>query len=482
MAEGEDDKYDHASGEVKSRGNPAAGENTESDTLKKIDSIDLNGRKTLSKKGKNSNSILRSVSQIFGPGVITGASDDDPSGIATYSQAGAKFGLGMIWMSLFQLPMMIVVQEMCARIGLVTGKGLAGVMKSKYSKKILYPVASLLIIANTINIGADIGALAAAIRLIFPTLPVIVSTLSFTILILVAEIFIPYRNYVKILKYLTLSLFAYVLTAIFVGGNWEQIFLASVIPHFEFTPAFATMFVAVLGTTISPYLFFWQASEEAEEDVVQNKIDDIGKGKPKISIKDIMIMKEDVAVGMFFSIFITWAIILTTAGSLHVNGITNIETADQAAKALEPLVNAFPNAGYIAKIIFALGIIGTGLLAIPVLAGASAYAISDSFGWSEGLGKKFKQAKQFYAVIIASTLIGLLINFVGISPIQALIYAAVINGVVAVPMLFIIMRIANDKRILEGKTNGLFSNVVGWITFAVMGIATVIMFLTWGIK
>ncbi|HEX9320117.1 MAG TPA: divalent metal cation transporter [Nitrososphaeraceae archaeon] len=399
--------------------------------------------------------------------------------MATYSQAGAKFGLGMIWMSLFQLPMMIVVQELCARIGLVTGKGLAGVIRSKYSKKNPHPVASLLIIANTINIGADIGALAAAIRLLFPALPVIVSIFSFIILILVAEIFIPYKNYIKILKYLTLSLFAYVVTAIIVGGSWEQIFLASIIPHFEFTTDFATMFVAVLGTTISPYLFFWQASEEAEEDVVKNKIEDIGKGRPKISIRDIMIMKEDIAVGMFFSIFITWSIILTSAGSLHLNGITNIETADQAAEALEPLVKTFPNAGYIAKIIFALGIIGTGLLAIPVLAGASAYAISDTFGWSEGLGKKFKQAKQFYVVIITSTVIGLLINFVGISPIHALIYAAVINGVVAVPMLFIIMKIANDKKILEGKTNGLFSNVIGWTTFGVMGLAAVIMFLTW---
>jgi NRAMP (natural resistance-associated macrophage protein)-like metal ion transporter len=478
LTERDNDEYDNRKDQPVE--DSFADENTKSGSRKKTDAFDLNEKVRLGKKNRNSNSILRSVSQIFGPGVITGASDDDPSGIATYSQAGAKFGLGIIWMSLFQLPMMIVVQEMCARIGLVTGKGLAGVIKSKYPKKILYPVASLLIIANTINIGADIGAMAAAARLIFPILPIIVSTISFTVLIIIPEILIPYKKYTRILKYLTLSLFAYVLTAIIVGGNWEQIFFASIIPHFEFNSDFATMFVAVLGTTISPYLFFWQASEEAEEDVAKNKIEGIGKGRPKITIKDIMLMKEDVAIGMFFSIFITWSIILTSAGSLHENGIMNIETADQAAEALEPLVHTFPNSGYIAKIIFALGIVGTGLLAIPVLAGASAYAISDTFGWSEGLGKKFRQAKQFYVVIIASTVIGLLINFIGINPIQALIYAAVINGVVAVPMLFIIMKIANDKKVLEGRTNGLFSNVAGWITFVVMGIAAVIMFLTWG--
>jgi NRAMP (natural resistance-associated macrophage protein)-like metal ion transporter len=427
VAEGEDEEYNPADSESKSTDDSLADENANSNPSKKTGDPDLNVKERLDKTNKNSNSMLRSVSRIFGPGVITGASDDDPSGIATYSQAGAKFGLGMLWMALFQLPMMMVIQEMCARIGLVTGRGLAGVIRSKYSKRIVYPIASLLIIANTINIGADIGALAAAIRLVIPVLPIILATLSFTILILVAEIFIPYKKYVKILKYLTLSLFAYAVTAIIAGGDWGQIFLASIIPHFELNSEFIMMFVAILGTTISPYLFFWQAAEEAEEDVVKDKIKEIGRGKPKITIKDLMLMKEDVALGMFFSEFITWTIIITTAGSLHVNGITNIQTADQAAQALEPLVNSFPNSGYIAKIIFALGIIGTGLLAIPVLAGSSAYAISETFGWTEGLGKKFKQAKHFYLLIIASTVIGLLINFIGIDPIQALIYAAIIN-------------------------------------------------------
>jgi Mn2+/Fe2+ NRAMP family transporter len=239
------------------------------------------------------------------------------------------------------------------------------------------------------------------------------------------------------------------------------------------------MFVAVLGTTISPYLFFWQASEEAEEDVAKEKIQDIGNGKPKVTFKDIILMKEDIAIGMFFSQFIAWTIMITAAGSFYDQGITNIQTADQAAQALEPIVSTFPNSGYIAKIIFALGIVGTGLLAIPVLAGASAYAISETFGWTEGLGKRFRQAKQFYLVIIASTIIGLLINFIGINPIQALIYAAGINGVVAVPIIFIIMKISNDKRILEDKTNGIFSNVVGWITFMVMGVGAIITLVIW---
>jgi Mn2+/Fe2+ NRAMP family transporter len=239
------------------------------------------------------------------------------------------------------------------------------------------------------------------------------------------------------------------------------------------------MFVAVLGTTISPYLFFWQASEEAEEDIAKKKIQEIGKGRPKVSKKEVKIMRTDVMIGMAFSVSIMYAIMVTTAGALHYNGITDIATADEAAKALEPLVKSFPNAGEIAKTIFALGIIGTGLLAIPVLAGSSGYALSDAFGWREGLSKKFGQAKQFYLIIAASTVIGLWINFTNIDPIKALIYTAVINGIVAVPMLFVIMRIANDKKILGGMTNKRLSNVLGWIAFVIMSISVSILFITW---
>jgi Mn2+/Fe2+ NRAMP family transporter len=270
-----------------------------------------------------------------------------------------------------------------------------------------------------------------------------------------------------------------VITAIIVGENWTTIFIASVVPHFEFSSAFVMIFVAIFGTTISPYLFFWQASEEAEEDVAKNKIKDIGESKPKIRKKEIMTMRKDVAVGMAFSQAIMWFIIMTTAGTLHIHGITDISTADEAAKALEPLVKTFPHAGELAKTIFALGIIGTGLLAIPVLAGSSAYALSEQFGWKEGLSKKFKQAKGFYMIIAASTVIGLWINFAAVDPIKALIYAAVINGIIAVPLLIAIMKIGNDKKILEGKTNGKISNIVGWVTVIVMGFSVTVMFLTW---
>ncbi|WP_101476816.1 NRAMP family divalent metal transporter [Candidatus Nitrosotalea bavarica] len=422
---------------------------------------------------------IKSFFKILGPGWISGAADDDPSGIATYSQAGAQFGFTTLWMALFMLPMMFVIQEICARIGLVTGSGLAGIVKKRYSKKIVYPIISLLLIANTINIGADIGAMSASVKLVFPHLPIVIVTILFTALIICAEIFVPYRKYVTILKYLALSLLAYMITAFIVGENWTEILVASVIPHIEFTPAFAMLFVAIFGTTISPYLFFWQASEEAEDKVLQNKIKNIGESPPKIQNKEIRTMRKDVAVGMAFSQIVMWFIIITTAGTLHVNGITDIATADQAAKALEPLVKTFPHSGELAKIIFAFGVIGVGLLAIPVLAGSSAYALSEQLGWKQGLNKKFRQAKGFYLIIAASTVVGLWIDFANIDPIKALIYAAVINGVIAVPLLVLIVKIGNDKKILEGRTTGKISNVIGWITVLVMGFSAVIMFLTW---
>jgi NRAMP (natural resistance-associated macrophage protein)-like metal ion transporter len=433
--------------------------------------------------GKDITSKLSSVKKILkslGPGIITGASDDDPSTIATFSQAGAQFGFGMLWLALFQYPMKVVIQEVCARIGLVSGKGLSSAIKKRYSKNVVLPLTSLLIIANTINIGADIGAMSASIRLVFPHLPVIVAALSFPTFIILSEVFVPYSKYVKILKYLTISLFAYIATAIIVGGNWNQILAATIIPHIEFTPAFAMMFVAMFGTAISPYLFFWQASEEAEEEVEKHKIKEIGKGKPKISKKDIRLMRQDTAIGMAFSQIIMWAIITTTAGSLHSHGVTDIQSADQAAKALEPLLRTFPQAGEISKTIFAVGIIGTGLLAVPVLAGSSGYALSDVFEWNEGLSKTFRQAKGFYLIIAASTLIGLWMNFINIDPIKALVYAAVINGIIAVPILFAVMKIANDKKVLRDKTNNRLYNVIGWLTFGIMGMSIIIMIVSWG--
>ncbi|MDE1769265.1 MAG: divalent metal cation transporter [Thaumarchaeota archaeon] len=422
---------------------------------------------------------IKSFFKILGPGWITGAADDDPSGIATYSQAGAQFGFGTLWMALFQFPLMVVIQEMCARIGLVTGSGLAGIVKKRYSKNILYPIVSLLLIANTINIGADIGAMSASIKLVFPQLPIVIVTVFFTVMIICTEIFVPYKKYLSLLKYLTLSLLAYMVTAFIVGANWNDILIATVIPHIEFTPAFAMLFVAIFGTTISPYLFFWQTSQEAEEDILKNKIKDIGEGKPKIQKKEFRSMKMDNAIGMAFSQIIMWFIIITTAGTLHIHGLADIATADEAAKALEPLVKTFPHSGELAKIIFAFGVIGVGLLAIPVLAGSSAYALSEVLGWKQGLSKKFKQAKGFYLIIAASTVIGLWINFSNVDPIKALIYAAVINGVISIPLVVVIMKIANDKKILEGYTNSKISNIVGWTAVLVIGFSVAIMFLTW---
>lgn len=422
---------------------------------------------------------LKKLSKIFGPGIITGASDDDPSGIATYSQAGAQYGTGALWFSLFLYPLVVAVQEMCGRIGLLTGNGLAGVIKKKYSKKTVFPIITLLLVANTINIGADIGAMSASVNLIFPGFPILIITLFFTVTIILSEILIPYQKYVRILKYLTLSLLAYVVTALIIGENWQEVFTASIIPHVELTPTFAMMFVALFGTTISPYLFFWQTSEEAEEDVARNKIKEIGEGKPHITKHEIKMMRIDVMVGIGFSVLTMWFIIMTAAGTLHTNGISDIITADQAAKAIEPLVQTFPNSGQIAKTIFALGVIGTGMLAIPILSGSSAYALSEGFGWKEGLSKKFKEAKSFYLIIASSTVIGLWINFIGLDPIRALFYSAIINGIIAIPLLITIIKVANDKKTLHVHTNRRLSNVLGWFTVAIMGFSVAIMIFTW---
>ena len=424
---------------------------------------------------------IRNFFKNLGPGVITGASDDDPSGIATYSQAGAQFGFGALWFAPFQYPLMNVIQEMCARIGLVTGGGLGNAIKKQFSKKVLLPITTLLLVANTINIGVDLGAMASATQLIFPQIPIFAAAICFTVFVISAEIFLPYKKYVKVLKILTLSLLAYVLTAVIVGGNIEQILLSSVIPHIELNSSFAMMAVAIFGTTISPYVFFWQASEEAEEDLIKNKITEIDSGEPKITNAEIKTMRLDIGVGIAFSLSVMWFIILTSAATLYQNGITNILTADDAAKALEPLVQTFPHSGQASKIIFSLGIIGTGLLAIPVLAGSSAYALADGFGWKQGLSKKFRQAKAFYLSIAVSTGIGLLINFIQISPITALIYSAVINGIVSVPILFVILKTANNKQILNGRTNGKTSNVVGWFTFFLMAASVCVMlvFFVW---
>ena len=420
-------------------------------------------------------SRIKKFFKILGPGVITGAADDDPSGIATYSQTGAQFGYGQLWTAVFMLPFQAGVQEACARIGAVTGKGIAAVVKKHYGRKILYTVVLLVLIANTINIGADIGAMAAAANLIVP-INFVILTLIFTVLMLVLEIFTSYRVYSKILKWLCLSLFAYPVTVFIVSQPWGTLLKATFVPHIEFNFQFLFIIVGVLGTTISPYMFFWQASEETEEERMTHLL---GKnGKPLISWRFIRNLRIDNFFGMLFSEIGTWSIIVVTATVLNAHGFTDIKTAADAAKALEPLVSTFPNAGYLAKVIFAVGVIGLGLLSVPVLAGSAAYAFAEAFNLNEGLNLKLKKAHGFYGVIVIATLIGLIINFVGIDPIKALVFAAVINGVTAVPLILIIALIAKNKTIMGEYKSGWVSNLLVWLTFIGMGLASIGMFFT----
>jgi NRAMP (natural resistance-associated macrophage protein)-like metal ion transporter len=419
---------------------------------------------------------LRRLLRIFGPGLITGAADDDPSGIATYSQAGAQFGFTQLWTVIFMYPLQTAVQEACARIGAVTGKGLASVVKENYSKKILTGVVLLVVIANTINIGADIGAMAASANLVFP-LPIIFYAIFIAVFVLLLEIFTTYKTYAKILKWLAMALLAYPITAIIAGQNWPQVFKATLTPHFELTVGFFYILTGVLGTTISPYMFFWQASEEVEEELSTNRLEKIGD-KPRIGPVFLKNLRLDNALGMLFSEIITWSIIVTAASVLNTHGVTNISLASDAAKALEPLVSTFPNAGFLAKTIFATGVIGVGLMAVPVLAGSASYALSEAFSWKEGLNRKFKRAHGFYGVIIVATLIGLLINFIGIDPIKALVFTAVFNGIAAVPLIFIIAKIAGNSKVMGEYKSGKISKILVWVTFVAMLLSALAILIT----
>lgn len=419
---------------------------------------------------------IKKFLRIFGPGVVTGAADDDPSGIATYSQTGAQFGYGQLWTAVFMLPLLASVQEACARIGAVTGKGIAGVIKENYTPMVLYVAVTLVLIANTINIGADIGAMAAAAQLILP-INFVILTLLFTTTVLILEIFITYRSYAKILKWLCLSLLAYPITVFMMDEPWLEIIKATFIPYIEFNFQFLFIITGVLGTTLSPYLFFWQASQVVEEG--RDKSSSIRNEKPRVSWKAIRNIRIDNFIGMFFSEICTWSIIVVTATSLHAHGITDIKTSADAARALEPFVHTFPHAGFLAKVIFAAGIIGLGLLAVPVLAGSSAYAISEAFNWKDGLNLKLKKAHGFYGVITISTLVGLIINFIGIDPIKALVVAAVLNGVVAVPLIFLIASIANNNKIMGKYKSRMLSNTFVWLTFIGMAISSIGMIYTY---
>ena len=402
------------------------------------------------KKPKAKRNKFQKILSVIGPGITTGAADDDPSGIATYSQTGAQFGFGQLWTALYMLPFMMAVQEACARIGMVTGKGIAAIVKQNYNRKLLYAVVILVVVANVINIGADIGAMAAAANLILP-LPFVVWTLLFTATILILEIFTTYKVYARILKWLALSLLAYPVTVFIVHMPWLTVLKATFVPHIEFNFAFFFIITGVLGTTISPYMFFWETSQEVEE-VKQKRW--FRNGVPKIRESNIRMMRIDNNLGMIISEITTWSILVVAATVLHDNGITDIKTSADAAKALEPLVKSFPHAGYLSKLIFSIGIIGLGLLAVPILSGSAAYAVSEAVNWKSGLNLKLKRAHGFYGIITIATLIGLIINFIGINPVKALIYTAVLNGVAAVPLVFLIIRISSSKKIMGEFKSG----------------------------
>lgn len=414
---------------------------------------------------------LKKFLKDFGPGFITGASDDDPSGIATYSQTGAQFGYSQLWTSLFSLPFMAVIQEMCGRIGMVTGKGIAAIIRKNYGRSVLYFCVFLLIFANTINIGADLGAMAASGQLLLGV-PFIFWLVGITLFSIILQIMIPYKTYQKFLKYAGISLLAYIIAALVVKQDWGTALHQTFIPHISFNKAYLLNIVALLGTTISPYMFFWQADEEVEEEIEMKKLHVMGHGKPKVTKKDIVAMRWDTGIGMFFSNLISFFIILTTASVLNANNITEIQTASQAAEALRPF------AGDFAYVLFAAGIIGTGLLAVPVLAGSASYALSEALNIKEGLYRKFKQAHGFYAIIAVAMLVGLLINLSPIPPFKMLYYAAVLNGLCAPVLMIVILLIANNKKIMGKHANKKLSNTLGVAITIIMSLCSVALLWT----
>jgi NRAMP (natural resistance-associated macrophage protein)-like metal ion transporter len=415
---------------------------------------------------------LKSYLKVLGPGLVTGASGDDPSGIGTYSQTGAQFGYTQLWTAFFTFPLQAAIQEICARIALQTGRGLAANIRKYYPKPILYFYIAILFIANTISLGADLGAMAASAQLLFG-LPVLLWLTVMTILTALLEIFIQYKQYAKVLRILTLTLFAYVIGAFFTSQDWGQAFRSTIIPTFRFDHQYLFNLVAILGTTITPYLFFWQANQEVEEEIDEGKKTETQrKGVSKTELKW---MRTDVISGSLFSNIVFWFIIITTASTLNQHGITNIDSAPKAAQALRPL------AGDLAYVLFAAGIIGTGLLAVPILAGSAAYAVSETFKFREGLSLKPDEAPAFYGVIALASFIGAAINLVGINPISALYYAAVLNGIVAPLLLFMIMLMSNNRNIMQSKTNSRVSNILGWLATIAMGAAAIALLISLGL-
>ncbi len=419
-----------------------------------------------------SNNVIKQTGNywhMLGPGLTTGASDDDPSGILTYSQTGAKFGFNFLWLAPLTFPLMAVIQEMCARIGLVTGRGLAGNIRVHFNKKILILCTSLLFIANTINIGADLGAMAKAMQLFNPHLNFAGLVIGFSIISLLLQIFTPYVRYARYLKWLALVLLGYIFSTMLAHLDWGNVLTHAVVPHIGFNKEQLVLICAILGTTISPYLFFWQTSQEVEEEILKGKTTLVQR-QVVTSTEDVKSMRIDVWTGMFLSNLVMFFIIAACGAMLYQHGITEITSAAQAAEALRPFAG---NASYF---LFAIGIIGTGLLAIPVLAGSSSYAIAESLRWKEGLYRKLNQAHAFYGMIIISMFVGLAINFIGVDPIQALIYSAVANGLVAPLILLLIVLMASNHKIMGHWTNKPFTTFIGWVVILLMtaaGIAAI---------
>jgi len=413
----------------------------------------------------------QSLWEKLGPGLITGAADDDPSGIATYSQVGAAFGYGMLWTAIFTFPLMVGIQIVSARIGRVTGDGLAANIRRHYSPTLLYCLVALLLLANTINIAADIGAMGAALKLLIGG-PAHVYAVGFGVLSLVLQVFVPFPRYSPILKTLTLALFAYVGTVFVINVPWGKVFIGTIIPSVSLSMEYAVAVVAVFGTTISPYLFFWQASQEVEDQRAAPGEKPLVKapGQAQSSLRRI---KVDTYIGMGFSNLIAFFIMLTAAATLHLHGITNIQTSAQAAEALRPL------AGEFAFLLFSAGIVGAGLLAVPILAGSAGYAVAEACGWKIGLGRKIMQARGFYLIITIATLLGVALNFTAVDPIKALFWSAVVNGVISVPVMVVIMLMSARGDIMGRFVVGHWFRFFGWFATAVMALAVLVMVATW---
>ncbi len=408
--------------------------------------------------------LVRKILKIIGPGFIAGASDDDPTAVATYSQSGGMFGYKQLWTALFTAPFMIIVQEMCGRIGIVSGKELGTILHMHYSKSLLYSILVLLVLVNLITLGADLGGMAATAQLLW-NIPFIMWLIVLTLIILGLQIFLSYKTYANVLKYTALAFLGYIISAFLVKQDWKEALLYTFLPYVSLHKDYLLNLVAILGTNISPYLFFWQADQEVEEEVEEKKLPDIDVGKPKIEKGDLTSMRTDTVIGMIFSNIIVYFIEIATAATLGAHGITNVSTPAQAAQALKPF------AGQYAFWLFAIGIMGSGFLAIPALSTSASYAVSRTFKWKVGLTKTFFEAPFFYMLIILLTILGIGINFLPVKPFDLLVYAAALNGILTPFLLVVILLVANDKRIMGKYTNSSISNMLGWIITVLTGIA-----------